>query len=913
MKHSLKRKQERPKAFFGLGAALVGAAASLVGAGIGAYSSYRSRKEQEAALAHQAAVEDANSLTNQISTGIQNQDIVNRQLLGTAKYGKKKSLNSRSPVGEVRITDGGYAIPIGDGMNYLVGRTHEQKGFDGKTGIGIRYKKGGTKKKGKAEEEIEAEDKEVVWLDNNNMYVLSAQPQLGINGISPADLAANGITTKEQAFGIQESNKSGSINPLLASPLLYNQFGYPSLTNVNGMGFARLGGKKSTNIQDRKKARFGEVKVIDGKTYINRGSDWHDDWALETTFAAQYPEQYQQILNSGILDTAPTNINANYYVPRQIIDTQSQEQTGLDYLFPRRNIGGGIRSGNSMSRAIESQDPLAVKPPVTAPILSPTISREQMLSQGFLGDNMPAIPYDVTFAKPKRTLLRGENEWNYPDNPTRRKNFRLMQSPGEAEATVDYLYKHGYRPNLINSTTRGNNVLQNVSTNTSFGTDSIPYVSSDSLIITPAAANDTIAQQSFAVPIAAQDSVPTPQVKNISLTTPASKTKAKITTAPAAVKGATTKSITPPALSAPIIQSDSIQDRIAAQAQANQGFNPSLNTNPYWRPAFSTQLALNNTLSRFGIAPTQGLETTANTSIPEIKLLDNVSYATPGGINYSLTRADGSSFGNFGTPAVSTPIPAATTPPPAETPKQSWIDRNADWAGPAVGAIGSIGAALMNYYSARHQAMPHKPVLLNPARMISQSNINPQLAEFDRYAIVGQNNALQNTASSAAMRNQFNNINLNRVTEANKLWGTKTNEEVKMLNEDIKQRNMYANRNVDRLNEYYSALTAAQNQQRAIQSAALASIPEALANGFNQYLANRNTATLNDNDLYNILHGYEDNLDAKIPSTLTADQINRYNEQARRKGTKKLVPGKNGWEFTSARCGGKVSLKHNRF
>jgi hypothetical protein len=87
----------------------------------------------------------------------------------------------------IKITDGGYAIPLGNNYFLMRGRTHEQGGI----GIGKNKKNS-----------IEVENGEVVKVGQKDIKVLSDQPML--NGVSPANaLLAGGNFNK--IFKAQQS------------------------------------------------------------------------------------------------------------------------------------------------------------------------------------------------------------------------------------------------------------------------------------------------------------------------------------------------------------------------------------------------------------------------------------------------------------------------------------------------------------------------------------------------------------------------------------------------------------------------------------------------------------------------------------------------------------------------------------
>lgn len=83
----------------------------------------------------------------------------------------------------LRVTDGGYAVPLGNNYFLMKGRTHEQGG------IGLSDK-------------VEVENNEIVKLTDKSAKVFSAQPMIA--GHSPAELILRGASPRK-VFSIQQS------------------------------------------------------------------------------------------------------------------------------------------------------------------------------------------------------------------------------------------------------------------------------------------------------------------------------------------------------------------------------------------------------------------------------------------------------------------------------------------------------------------------------------------------------------------------------------------------------------------------------------------------------------------------------------------------------------------------------------
>ena len=84
---------------------------------------------------------------------------------------------------KLRVTDGGYAVPLGNNYFLMRGRTHEQGG------IGLSDK-------------IEVENNEIVKVNKDSAKVYSAQPMIA--GYSPAELILRGASPRK-VFSIQQS------------------------------------------------------------------------------------------------------------------------------------------------------------------------------------------------------------------------------------------------------------------------------------------------------------------------------------------------------------------------------------------------------------------------------------------------------------------------------------------------------------------------------------------------------------------------------------------------------------------------------------------------------------------------------------------------------------------------------------
>ena len=180
-------KVSRPKAFWGaVIPAVIGAASSMFG-------SYMQKESQEEAYDRQKIAEDKkyySDMAKNLNEVLNNRD-AQEAYENLFRVGYRTGGRRRLKQG-VSITDGGYAIPMGQNTFLLRGGSHEDINESDQTGIGLNI--GG--------KEIEAEGGEVVQKTPNEVRIFSKQPI--INGVAPADAIKAGAD-KDKIFAIQQS------------------------------------------------------------------------------------------------------------------------------------------------------------------------------------------------------------------------------------------------------------------------------------------------------------------------------------------------------------------------------------------------------------------------------------------------------------------------------------------------------------------------------------------------------------------------------------------------------------------------------------------------------------------------------------------------------------------------------------
>lgn len=296
----------RPKAFWG---AVIGAAASLIGAGISAATTSNAQKRAQQAQEEEQRRQNkfnrvnanANSLNNYFASV---NDLGNEEDRYVYKCGGRRKLKNGA-----RITDGGVAIPVGNGISLLRGSSHEDINEKGKTGIGIKTSSGA---------EIEAENNEAIRSKNGNLYVYSAQPMLP-NGESPAEAVVNGANP-DVVFALQEKAKKH-----LSSPVKKDRTKALLGLSVTGGDLIGLGADLLSSI---------------GVGLINRNANKNLNYDYVT------PEYYEE---------TPVSLNTRYYNAAQRANVErNREQV-------RRNISRNTASSNVAVGRMNEADTNAIQ------------------------------------------------------------------------------------------------------------------------------------------------------------------------------------------------------------------------------------------------------------------------------------------------------------------------------------------------------------------------------------------------------------------------------------------------------------------------------------------------------------------------------------------------------------------------
>lgn len=197
MARCLRTNGRRPKCWIG---AAIGLGTQIIGGLINKNAQEEQARAAQRVQEQQDAMNLALNKTQQMRLTQNAQKAYEEQFRLPYRRGGRQRLRNA-----VSITDGGVAIPEGNGTFLLRGNTHEQINESGNTGIGINV--GG--------KEIEAENNEVVDTNNNSLRVFSNSlsiPVMTRNGImymTPSKAVLAGYN-KNKVFNIQQAINGNS-------------------------------------------------------------------------------------------------------------------------------------------------------------------------------------------------------------------------------------------------------------------------------------------------------------------------------------------------------------------------------------------------------------------------------------------------------------------------------------------------------------------------------------------------------------------------------------------------------------------------------------------------------------------------------------------------------------------------------
>lgn len=170
------------------------------------------------------------------------------------------------------------------------------------------------------------------------------------------------------------------------------------------------------------------------------------------------------------------------------------------------------------------------------------------------------------------------------------------------------------------------------------------------------------------------------------------------------------------------------------------------------------------------------------------------------------------------------------------------------------------------------------PIQNSTSKMLTNYNINPQLASIRNEAANAQRDITENTLSSKVRQNRLNLLGLNTALNTNQLYANKENIETQLINQDTTNQQNIRNSNIDSYNKWLAAKTEFDNNKILNKANSTVSAISGIGNALGNYASNLLQAQqfTNNVDLYRAL-----NPDAAkvVP---TANCGGRYNKKRRK-------------------------------
>ena len=151
---------------------------------------------------------------------------------------------------------------------------------------------------------------------------------------------------------------------------------------------------------------------------------------------------------------------------------------------------------------------------------------------------------------------------------------------------------------------------------------------------------------------------------------------------------------------------------------------------------------------------------------------------------------------------------------------------------------GNIATTLINRRALNKMQAPPQPISQTAAKLRTNYNINPQLDNFRETAARYEEAVNNNTASSrtALARNQQNRFAT--ALNTNNLYGTKENEETKLINADRLNQQEVANKNVEAYNAWQDKVNAFKNTITEKKAENLVGLTQGITSGITSTIEN---------------------------------------------------------------------------
>ena len=151
---------------------------------------------------------------------------------------------------------------------------------------------------------------------------------------------------------------------------------------------------------------------------------------------------------------------------------------------------------------------------------------------------------------------------------------------------------------------------------------------------------------------------------------------------------------------------------------------------------------------------------------------------------------------------------------------------------------GNIATTLINKRALNNMQAPPQPISQTAAKLRTNYNINPQLDNLRETAARYEEAVNNNTASSrtALARNQQNRFAT--ALNTNSLYGTKENEETKLINADRLNQQEVANKNVEAYNAWQDKVNAFKNAITEKKAENLVGLTQGITSGITSTIEN---------------------------------------------------------------------------
>ena len=151
---------------------------------------------------------------------------------------------------------------------------------------------------------------------------------------------------------------------------------------------------------------------------------------------------------------------------------------------------------------------------------------------------------------------------------------------------------------------------------------------------------------------------------------------------------------------------------------------------------------------------------------------------------------------------------------------------------------GNIATTLINKRALNKMQAPPQPISQTAAKLRTNYNINPQLDNLRETAARYEEAVNNNTASSrtALARNQQNRFAT--ALNTNSLYGTKENEETKLINADRLNQQEVANKNVEAYNAWQDKVNAFKNAITEKKAENLVGLTQGITSGITSTIEN---------------------------------------------------------------------------